>query len=158
MAVVQNSYSENIGVGRAGMVATMNAWDGDTRIVETAAGIGFGLACGKGSDDKGCVLGAAAAAAFRGISIRDVTLESSQSDKYARYQNIALLTKGVIWVTVGGNVQEGQDATFDSTTGVLSSAATSGTQFQIPGAVWLDTVTNGGLARLKLTGQMTPAT
>lgn len=157
MAVVQNSYAENIGKGRPGMVATMNPSDADTKICETAAGIGFGLACGRGSDDKGAVLGAAAAAAFVGISIRDVTLESSQSDKYVQYQNMAVLKRGVIWVTAGGNVQDGQDVTFNTSTGVLSSIAADGSNFQIPGARWLDTVSSGDLARVELTGQMTGA-
>lgn len=157
MAVQQNSYSENIGKGRPGMVATMNAWDADTKICETAAGIGFGLAVGRGSDDKGAILGAGAAAGFLGVSIRDVTLESSQSDKYVQYGNMAVLKKGVIWVTAGGNVQDGQDVTFNSSTGVLSSIAADGSNFAIPGARWVDTVSSGELARIELTGQMTGA-
>lgn len=157
MAFVQTTYSERMPKAVAGMVATMNPWDADTKIVETVAGIGFGLAVGRGAGDKGAILGAGAAAGFLGISVRDVTLEPGNADKYLRYQNMAVLKKGQIWVVAGGNVQDGQDVTFNSTTGVLSSIAADGSNFAIPGARWVDTVSSGELARVDLTGQMTGA-
>lgn len=154
---VQTTYSARMPAAVAGMIADMQNWDADTRICETAAGIGFGLAVGRGSADNGAVLGAAAATDFLGISVRDVTLVNNDGDEYARYSNMAVLTKGTIWVTVGGDVVDGGDVTFNSTTGVLSSAGTSGTQFAITGARWLDTVSSGGLARLRLSGELPSA-
>lgn len=156
---VQTTYNDRMPKAVAGMIANMESWNADTRIVETAAGIGFGLAVGRGSADKGAVIGGASAAAFLGISIRDVTQEphATLTDKYPQYKNMAVLKRGVIWVTAAGDVQDGQDVSFNSTTGALSSAAGSGTQFAIPGARWLDTVSSGALARIELTGQMTGA-
>lgn len=158
MAVVQTTYSENIAPAVNGMVANMTNWDADTRIVETATGIPFGVAVGQGAADKGAVLGASAGTGFVGISVRDVTLPPrSAIDKYADGENMAVLTEGDIWVTVGGDVTAGGDVTFAASTGVLSSAATSGTQFAITGARWMTGATNGGLAILRLSGHLPAA-
>src|SRR3972149_3066370 len=54
-AVVQSAYSERQAAGLPGMVATMNDYDVDTRQVETVAGIGFGLACGRGNRHNGVI-------------------------------------------------------------------------------------------------------
>ena len=161
MAVVQSAYSENISAAYAGMVANERNWDADTRICETSAGIAFGVVVGLGTADNGCVVGAGAAAQFVGITVRDVTLvtQSGQTaDKYQQYDNVAVLTQGDIWVTVGAAVTDGADVTFNSTTGVLSSAGTSGSQFAIAGARWMTTQANsGGLAIVRLGGALPSA-
>lgn len=154
---VQTTYSATMPKAVAGMIADMQNFKTDTRICETAAGIGFGLAVGRGTADNGAVIGGAAATDFLGISVRDVTLVNPDGDEYARYANMGVLTEGTIWVTVGGDVTDGADVTFASTTGILSSAATSGTQFAIAGARWLDTVASGGLARVRLGGALPSA-
>jgi hypothetical protein len=156
-AVVQSTYDERMPEAYAGMIANMTNWDADTRICETAAGIGFGLAVGRGTGDKGAILGGAAAADFLGITIRDVTLVNATADKYAQYQNMAVLTEGDIWVTAGGDVTDGADVTFASTTGVLSSAGTSGTQFAIAGARWQKTALSGALSIVRLSGHLPAA-
>ena len=99
----------------------------------------------------------AAATDFLGISMRDVTLMNADGDEYARYQNMGVLTEGTIWVTVGGDVTDGADVTFNGTTGVLSSTAAGAGQFAITGARFLDTVSNGGLARVRLSGHLPSA-
>lgn len=157
MAVVQSTYTENIRPAVAGMVANMTDWDADTRIVETAAGIGFGLAVGQGAAAKGAVLSAAAATGFVGISIRDVTNDSNPADKYQQYDNIAVLTEGDIWVLTGGAVTVGADVTFDATTGVLSSAAVGASQFAITGARWMTATTGAALAVVRLGGALPSA-
>lgn len=157
MAVVQNSYTENIRPAVAGMVANMTNSDADTRNVETVAGIGFGLAVGQGAAARGAILGAAAAAGFVGISIRDITLDPRDGDKYGQNASIAVLTEGDIWVMTGGAVAFGADVTFESTTGVLSSAAASGTQFVIAGARWMTPTAGAGLAIVRLSGHLPAA-
>jgi hypothetical protein len=153
-AVVQSTYSERMPVAYAGMIANMTNWDADTRICETAAGIGFGLAVGKGTGDKGAVLGATLVTDFLGITIRDITLVNATADKYAQYQNMAVLTEGDLWVTVGGNVADGEDVTFNGTTGVLSSTAAGAGQFLITGARWQKTAINGALSVVRLSGHL----
>jgi hypothetical protein len=157
MTVVQSTYTENIRPAVAGMVANMTDWDADTRNVETAAGIGFGLVVGQGTAAKGAVLSAAAATGFVGLSIRDVTLAPVAADKYPQNANIAVLTEGDMWVLTGGAVTVGGDVTFDSTTGVLSSAATSGTQFAIAGARWMTATAGAALAIVRLGGALPAA-
>lgn len=157
MAVVQSTYTENIRPAVAGQVANMTAWDGDTRNVETAAGIPFGVAVGQGAAAKGAVLGAAAAEDFVGISIRDVTLDPRDGDKYRLNANIAVLTEGDIWVVTGGAVAPGDAVSFAGATGVLSAAAAGAGQFVIPGARWMTAAANGALAIVRLGGAL-PAT
>ncbi|WP_343711901.1 hypothetical protein [Inquilinus sp.] len=156
MAVVQNTYTENIRPAFVGQIADMTGYDADTRNVETAAGIGFGLAVGQGTAPKGAVLGAATAAAFVGISIRDVTLDPRDGDKYPQNANMGVMTWGDIWVQTGGAVAVGADVTFDAATGVLSSAAAGASQFAIAGARWMSATSGVGLAKLRLRGP-TPA-
>ncbi|MDR6290004.1 MULTISPECIES: structural cement protein Gp24 [Inquilinus] len=157
MAVAQSSYSETLRPGVAGLVANMTNADGDTRIVETAGGIPFGVAVGQGAAARGAVLGAAAAAGFVGISIRDVTLDSSPADRYLLNDSIAVLTEGDIWVVVGGAVAAGQDVTFAAATGVLSSVAADGANFAVAGARWMTAAGAGGLAVLRLGGALPAA-
>lgn len=159
-AVVQSTYSERIPQAVAGMIADMSSWDADSRTVENSNGVGFGLAVGRGTADGGCRLGAAAVTDFLGIAVRDVTLapqsaDSDYVDEYQQHALAAVLTRGVIWVAVEHAVADGNDVTFNSTTGALSTAGTSGTQFLVTGARWMDTqATVGGLARVRLSGHL----
>ena len=139
MSIVQSTYSESIDAALPGMLA-----DADntviSAVVEEANGIGFGLACQQGTSDEQAKLGGASAAVFKGISVRDRTLVNAAgvtADEYQDEAVMGLCIRGEIWVTVGGDVVKGGDVTFNSTTGVLSSAATSGTQFAISGARWM---------------------
>ncbi len=160
MAVVQSSYAEGIQPAYAGMVANMTNWDADSRICETSAGIAFGVAVGLGTADNGAIVGAGAAAQFVGITVRDPTLviQSGQTvDKYQQYDTMAVLTEGDIWVTVGASVTDGADVSFVASTGVLSSAGSSGTQFIIAGARWMTTADTGELAIVRLGGALPSA-
>lgn len=157
MAIVQSTYSENQAAAYAGMIADMSTADVDSRNCETAAGIGFGLAVGQGSADKGVVLGASGAAVFVGISVRDITLVNDVGDEYQENDIVGVLTRGDIWVTAGGQVAPGNDVTFASTTGVLSSTGTSGSQFAIAGARWMTSAGSGELAIVRLGGALPSA-
>ena len=56
MAEVQTTYSDTIANAYAGMVASGETSNRITRTCETAAGIGFGKAVYRGSNDHGCLL------------------------------------------------------------------------------------------------------
>ncbi|WP_052120130.1 structural cement protein Gp24 [Inquilinus limosus] len=139
------------------MVANLTNADADTRIVETASGIGFGLAVGQGAGAKGAVLGAAAATGFVGVSIRDVVLDPSDGDAYPQGAGIAVLTEGDIWVATGGAVAPGDNAVFEAATGILSSLPADATHFAIAGARWMTAAVSGGLAVLRLGGALPSA-
>jgi len=154
---IQTTYAENQPIALPGMPANAN-YSADTKIVETVAGIGFGVAVSRGTDPaKQAVIGSSAANKFIGVTIKDATLIGATADTYARYDNMGVMFKGDIWVTVCADVTAGQDVTFNSTTGVLSSAAASGTQFTIAGAVWMTSAVSGGLAILRLNGTVPAA-
>lgn len=156
MSVVQSTYSETLPIAQAGMPADAD-YSADTRICESAA-IPFGVAVSQGTSDNEALIGAASATVFAGVSIADKTINNDGgADGYNQYDNMGVMTRGDIWVTVGGDVTAGGDVTFASTTGVLSSAATSGTQFAVTGARWMTTATSGNLAKLRLGGALPSA-
>lgn len=158
MAIVQSTYTENQPIAQAGMLASGDH-SVDTRICETAAGIPFGVAVSQGSADNGALIGGASATVFAGISVQDMSIENdpSNSDEYPQYSNMGVLTRGDIWVVTGGIVTAGADVTFAATTGVLSTAAASGSQFAIAGARWMTGAASGALAKVRLSGSLPSA-
>lgn len=153
MAVPQTSYTATQAAGVEGMMATM--WGGhqsdtETRLCETAAGIGFGRAVSQGAGAKGAVVGGTVAG-FLGITVRapaEVIQAGQTVDIYQRYQNMSVMNKGDIWVVAVNGCTAGATASFDGTTGQFNPAAGGLT---IPGSRWLTTATAGGLAKLRLT-------
>ena len=147
MTAVQSTYAENIDAARAGLLAGCD-YNIDTGIVETAAGIGFGLAVSQGSvSDKGVVLGGALAG-FRGISVRDVTL-GAEVDAYAQYKNLGVITRGKVWVTVAVAVAPNDPVHYVSATGAFTNTGDIG---PILGARYVTTAGIGELAQVELSG------
>jgi len=155
MAVVQSTYPTGIRRGVPGMLRSQAAWDGITRILETAAGAGFGVAVSQGATDKGCILGGTLAG-FLGVTQKDITLPVTRDrtvDMFAEKDNVGVLTKGEIYVTAGSDV----DATanpgvyFVPATGVFTAVATNNIG-PIPGARWLDSGLQGDILGIRLAG------
>lgn len=148
MPAVQTTYSENMRPGLPGLVVGSD-FDIDTGNVETAAGIGFGLAVSQGAADKGVIIGGTRAG-FRGITVRDVTLESDQLDKYAQYQNAGILTQGKIWVVITATACAAHDPVhFNAATGAMLN---TGGQGPINGARYVTSAAQDGLAIVELKG------
>jgi hypothetical protein len=143
MPAVQTSYSNRMAAGFAGMPASMVGWDGDSKIVETDAGIGFGLAVSRGTDPKQIVIGGTD---FIGITFADNTLLSGQSDKYLDKQLAGVCVRGDIWVVTEDDVAAGDNVEYNATTGQLGSDG--GTR--IPSARWITSASAGGLAIVRL--------
>lgn len=151
MPVVQSTYTSNIAAGTAGMIADMNPYRVDSRNVETVAGIGFGLVCGKGATDRGIVIGGPVNL-VEGVTVRDITLVAGATpDLYLRYALAGVLKFGDIWVTTAGTVVAGNDVTFDTTTGILGTAAVAGNVIgPLVGWRWMTSVTGVGLAIVRV--------
>jgi hypothetical protein len=148
---VQASYLERQPKAFAGQIASMRSYDSITRTCETAAGIGFGLAVGRGTNDRGAVLGGALGL-FRGVTIRDITLMGSQSDKYTQYQDMGVFTEGEIWVQVTGTPGPGDPVHYNASTGAFAASGGSG---PVVGARWMALSENGlGLLYLSGNGQV----
>lgn len=164
MAVTQNGWLSEPPLGRPGQIADLSLCRVDSRGVETSAGIGFGLAVSQGSNDGGCVLGEGAdvvspfiSAAFVGITVNDPArypVDANSTDEFAHNDVAAVLSQGDIWVSPDGAVEDGQDVTFNRTTGRLSSATAAEAQPRVPGARWMTTAAANGIARVRLTGQL----
>lgn len=119
-APVQSNYIRYLVPAQNGMLASEINFTADTRVVETAAGIGFGLAVSQGTGDRGCVLGGTA---FVGVTRADPTLAQASSitvvDHYQQYDNAGILVTGDLWVVPQGAVTAGEAVYYNYTTGQL---------------------------------------
>jgi hypothetical protein len=135
-APVQPTYTRYQPPLQNGMIASETPWAADTRIVETAAGIGFGLAVSQGVNDRGCIIGGAA---FVGITRADQTLPQASGlttvDTYLQNDNAGVFTMGDIAVFCYAAVVAGAVVTFDPATGKLGPAGTT-----ITHARWMNSV------------------
>lgn len=148
--IVQAAYSERIDAGRAGVILGGDQADVDTGICETVAGLAFGIAVSQGSADKGVVIGGTRVT-FRGITVRDITLESADLDKYPQYSNVGVMTEGKIWCTPSHAVAPGDAVYFVAATGVLTNQS-GGNQGPINGARFVTTAVADALAVVELNG------
>lgn len=112
MAEVQTTYSESIAVGFPGMPANGETSNRITRTCEDAGGIPFGVPVYRGTGDHGCTL-TPGVGTFLGISIAHSALgfvSGDTVDEYKQYEEVAIMTLGVIWVTAGEAVTDGAQA------------------------------------------------
>jgi hypothetical protein len=146
---IQSAYSTTIAEGFPGMVANGETSNRISRTIEDAAGLAFGKAAFRGSDDHG-ITGTPAAGTFMGVAIADagvVQLVGGTADTYPQYANVALLNEGCIYVTVGEDVTDGA-AAYVTSAGAFVDTASSNTA--IP-AKFDETVSSGGVCRLRVT-------
>jgi hypothetical protein len=121
----------------------------DSKTVETAAGIGFGLAVSQGTNDRGVILGGTA---FVGITRADPTIGRADVspaltlDSYPQNDNAAVLAMGDIWVIPDNAVTAGEAVYYSTTTGKLGHSG--GTV--IEDARWMTGAAAGALALLRL--------
>ena len=123
MAELQTSYTETIPAGFPGMVANGETSNRITRTCEDAAGIPFGVPVYRGTGDHGCTR-TPTAGALLGITIAtsaQALVAGQDADEYAQYDNVAIMTQGVIWVTAGEAVTDGA-AAYDTGTGIVDTA------------------------------------
>lgn len=109
MAEVQTTYTETIAKGYPGMVANGETSNRISRTVEDAAGIGFGKPAFRGVGDHG-IAGTGVAGTFLGVTIAHSCLgylAGQDVDEYPQYETAAIMVLGAIYVTVGGNVNDG---------------------------------------------------
>ena len=153
MPAVQTVYTPYMRPGVEGQIATEwgSALVSETRICETAAGIGFGKVVTVGAGVNGAVLGGAVVGML-GVTIRDITLIAKLGqtvDKYQLLDNMAVLNEGDIWViAAGAAVVAGTVGTYLAADGTFAPAATP---VNIPGSRWMTSAAQGALAVLRLT-------
>ncbi len=146
-------YAARQPLGFEGQKVSGEAFNAITRLAETAAGIDFGRAVARGTaDNQALLLTLGNAAAFIGISVRDVSLRPSSAsagEKYNQYDNMTVLTHGAIFVKVAGAVNDGDAARYDVGTGRFTAAAVAGNVVALPaGWVFDSTAADGEIAIL----------
>jgi hypothetical protein len=129
--VVQTRYAPQIAYGLEGMISEETGSEVGTRICETVAGIGFGKAVSQGARAKGCIIGGAA---FVGVTVRDITLSlvspdplsnvDNALDTYGLWTNVAVCTRGHIWVKPQGLVAPNDAVYYDAGNGRFGNSAT----------------------------------
>jgi hypothetical protein len=128
MAELQTTYSETIAAGYPGMVANGETSNRITRTCEDAGGIPFGVPVYRGAGDHGCTM-TPGVGTLLGISIADAGIAltaGATADEYAQYDNVAILTQGVIWVTAAEAVTDGVQA-YGTTAGAIDDTSTDDT-------------------------------
>jgi hypothetical protein len=145
MPAVQTTYNATMPAYTLGQVSRSEFSNTITRECEDAAGIAFGLPVIQGTADHQAKVGASGV--FLGITVRDVTLDSTRSDKYAQYDSMAIVTQGVVAVLAGENVAAG-DAVYRTSTGALNKTSSGNTL--IAGARWETTTASGAVGLVRL--------
>ena len=128
--VVQTRYAPYIQPGLEGMISEETGYETGTRICETASGIGFGRAVSQGNRAKGCVIGGNA---FIGLTVRDITLSlvspdplsliDNALDTYGQWTNVAVMSRGHMWVKPQTLVLPNDPVYYDAASGKLGNSA-----------------------------------
>lgn len=154
MAVLQDIYTDTMAAGYAGMIANGETSNRISRTCEDSGGIPFGAPVYRGSGDHGCTGTIGTAATFLGFSIAHEALgllTGQTVDRYQQYDNVAILTGGVMWVNVVGAVADGASVTIGKSAGLadgIGSTAADATHIAATGWVFDDTLAATGLARV----------
>lgn len=154
MAVNQDTYTTNLASGYPGMIANGETSNRITRTCEDAGGIPFGAPVYRGTGDHGCTGTVGTAATFLGFSIAHEALAliaGQTADRYQQYDNVAILTQGVMWVTATGANVDGAAVTIGTGGGAadaIGDTAADATHIAAGGWVFDDTTSATGLARI----------
>lgn len=89
---------------------------------------------------------------FLGIAEADMTLNAPTTG-HPQYATVPVMESGVIWVTAGGTVKQGQPARFDSADGRYVNDAVSATVYALPGCEFDSGGADGELVKLRVRRQ-----
>jgi hypothetical protein len=153
MPVLQSTYSDNLPIAYAGMIANGETSNRISRTVETSGGIGFGRPVYRGSGDHGCTSTVGTLATFLGWTVATSAqgyVAGQDADEYQQYDNATILTSGAIFVQVTGNVADGAAITIGTGGGAADDIGTTAADATHIATGWFadQTVTGGGLCRI----------
>lgn len=114
---MQTNYNEFQAQAVPGLVANQESATRITRVVQGAAGLGFGVAAFRGTASNQ-VVATPAAGKFVGITIADIT---QAEDKYPQFANAGLVLRGVIWVKNGAAAVAHGDAVYVTPAGLFTN-------------------------------------
>lgn len=117
----------------------------------TKGGLSFTIADGTPDfaiNDAFDILVASTAGIFLGITEADIGLTRSATvDEYAQYDNMPVMTMGVMWVTAGATVTAGQKVYWNTTSKRYTNTVTD---LPIPQAEFGSGAIDGGLVKVRL--------
>jgi len=150
MAAYQTTYTERPAKGLPGQVANEEKSNRISRTVEDAAGIKFGTPVQRGTGDHG--VAALASGTFLGIAILNPAVPPSTTnpDAYPQYFTGAFMTEGQMYVTAGGNVSDGGEVFYNTSTGRYVGASGANIVGPIPDAVFDTSGGNGDIVEISL--------
>lgn len=147
MAVYQTTYTDQVAPGYPGLIVNAETRNIISRTVEDSAGIPFGRAVFRGSDDHGCTATPTAGKLY-GI-VRDheaiALLPGNAADVFPQRATAPIVTQGVIWVTAGASVAQ-NDQAYVTAAGAFTNSASGNTI--LPGWVFDTTAASGSLVKL----------
>ncbi|MFD0848216.1 structural cement protein Gp24 [Sphingosinicella xenopeptidilytica] len=145
MAVLQNTFPDDIPEGFPGMEANGEASNIISRTLESA-NCGFGKAVFRGADDQGCVT--TPSAALYGITLANRGLPvttARAADTYITGDTIRIKNSGTSWVLAGDDVTDGA-AVYVTSGGAFTD--TSGGNTALVGWVFDQTKSSGDVVRI----------
>jgi hypothetical protein len=148
MAVVQNTFVEDIPGGFAGMQADGELSNIVSLILEGSTDCPFGTPVFRGSADRGVVLDVSAN--LRGIALATSGLPVTSdrpADHYAPGDTIPVIERGKVWVTCNSSgATDGAQVYAVTATGVITSSSSSATA--LTGWFFDETRSGAGLVRI----------
>lgn len=123
MAILQNTYADDIAPGLPGQVANTETATIISRTIESAGA--FGAPVVQGADDHGVTASAADADEPVGLLVRDTTL-GAEVEAYRADDTAGVMTRGVMWVTAGGVVAARDPVFYNRATDRYFAAAAVG--------------------------------
>lgn len=137
------TYKDSLTAYAVGRRVNGEEWNAVTYTKYGAGTLAFGVPVMPGTDEGTCVI----LDATNGRNVLGIT-EASQTlphtgDAYAQYDNVSVLTMGVIGVLLDDDVVAGAQARFNTQTGKWTDAAQSSTVITVPGAQFEEAGTGG---------------
>lgn len=154
----QTSYSLKQSVALAGMIYALAPKDVVSRSVETAAGVGFGVAVSRGTDKENQVV--IGGSDFLGFTVRDLSKEgvaNSGDIKWNQNETAAIMRNGYIWINCPTGCNPGDAVKYNTTTGVIDAGTAGAGEIQLDGAQWESTASAGALAVVRIETSATTA-
>ena len=146
---VQTDYTSEMAPGYEGMIANTEPNVLISRTVEGAA-IGFGRAVKQGTADTEIEAATAAADVYRGITVRDQSVDPSSANATPVGESALVMTKGVVWVTAFDGVVAGAPVYMRVAGGSARFTDTATDNLAIPGAVFDSSGGAGDLVKIRL--------
>lgn len=129
MPAIQTVYPSTQPVAVVGAKATEIPATIISRNVQTAGGIGFGIAVAQGTQDKSVVPFGGAANKYVGITLLDRSARGTTTlaDSFAQGESARIMTIGDIWVNASVAVAAGDPVYLVAATGLFTNVATANT-------------------------------